>query len=112
MKLNIGQVEDLARRVEQSRRDKGLTHDEIARSLALNQSQVSRVCAGNFASVNETVMRICIFLDVPLLGWTFPVDSDEYRLTAGILGIWNRTPEDAKRLLRLLQSVGEIRRGT
>ena len=54
-------------------------------------------------------MRICILLEEDFPGWTFPVDSDAYRLTAGILGVWNHTPEDAARLLRLLETVKEMR---
>lgn len=109
MKLNLDQVKDLARQLEARRREEGLTHDRIAQALNLNQSQVSRACSGDFASLNETIMRICIFLGVSAPGWQFPVESDEYKLTAGILGIWKRTPEDTARLLRLLRSIADIR---
>ncbi|ODS85542.1 MAG: hypothetical protein BGO83_17745 [Devosia sp. 66-14] len=109
MKLNLNQVKNLAQQLEARRHEEGLTHDQIARILDLNQSQVSRACSGDFASLNETVMRICIFLGVSPPGWQFPVDSDQYKLTAGILRIWKRTPEDTARLLRLLRSIADIR---
>lgn len=54
-------------------------------------------------------MQICKLLNVeaPLPGI---VVEQEERLTAGILRLWDRTPEGADRLLRLLETVDEVRK--
>jgi hypothetical protein len=59
-------------------------------------------------SLGYNVMQICMMVGVSVPGG-FSVDGDQQRLTAGILKLWDHTSEDADRLLRLLESVGEVR---
>ena len=59
-----------------------------------------------------SVVQICMFLgvkiyDVPELGKTN--DLHQKRLKRAVLEIWDRTPEDADRIVRLLRQIAALR---
>ena len=70
---------------------------------------MQKICAGDFVVLNDTVMQICMRLDVfPEIG---PATDSLYerQLASGIIAIWDRSPEDARRLIRLLDDLAELR---
>lgn len=107
MNINRSASKELGKRLEARRIELGYRHEQIAKELAISQSQVSRACAGKFQTVSQTIMQICMFLDVEVV---LPGLSSrhEERLTAKILKLWDRTPEGADRLLRLLDALDEV----
>lgn len=70
---------------------------------------MQKICAGDFVVLNDTVMQICTRLEVfPEFGPATEV-LYERQLASGIIAIWDRSPEDAKRLIRLLDDLAELR---
>ncbi|WP_415014851.1 helix-turn-helix domain-containing protein [Brevundimonas sp.] len=91
----------------------GLTYADIARETGVDPAQVSRICRGEFKTLSANVMQICMFLGVPEPHHTLPgmdVNQHRRRLEAGVLEMWDRTPQDAERILRLLRQLTELRR--
>ena len=109
MKLKSGEAKRIGRELDARRIELGLTHADLGKKLGASQSQISRICAGRFVSLGYNVMQICIFLGVDVPGSRLSLSDDQQRLTDGILKIWDQTSADADRLLRLLESVGEVR---
>lgn len=93
--------------------DLGLSYAEIARRTGVDPAQVNRICKGQFKSLSENVMQICMFLGIPEPHRPLTsVDLDRHRrqLEAGVLEMWDRTPQDAERILRLLRQLTDLRR--
>ena len=42
------------------------TQQNVATATGLTQSQVSRICAGNFKRITANVLRVCKYADVPV----------------------------------------------
>ena len=112
MRLKSGEAKRIGRELDARRIEFGLTHKELGEKIGTSQSQVSRICAGRFVSLGYNVMQICIALGVDIPGNRSSLNADEQRLTDGILKIWDQTSADADRLLRLLESVGEVRKAS
>jgi len=90
-----------------------LTYAEIARRTDVDPAQVSRICKGEFKTLSANVMQICMFLGIsephrPRAGKG--VDQHRRQLEVGVLEMWDRTPQDAERILRLLRQLTELRR--
>lgn len=109
MNLNSSLSKELGKRLEIRRIEQGYRHVDIAKRLGVSQSQVSRACAGKFQSLSQSIMQICKFLDVEVCLPGLAAEHEE-RLTAGILRLWDKTPEGADRLLRLLEALDEVKR--
>lgn len=109
MKLKSGEAKRIGRKLDARRIELGLTHEQLGRKIGASQSQVSRICAGQFVSLGYNVMQTCMTLGVDVPGNRFSLSDDQQRLTDGILKIWDQTSADADRLLRLLESIGEVR---
>jgi DNA-binding CsgD family transcriptional regulator len=107
MKLKPKDIETLANRIYARRLISGHNYSEIAKLLGINQSQVSRICRGQFKTRSGNVMHICTFLGVDF-------NSDEprdlVRLREAVLDLWDGTTADADRITRLLGVVAEVRR--
>lgn len=109
MNLNSSLSKELGRRLEIRRLEQGFRHVDIANRLGVSQSQVSRACAGKFQSLSQSIMQICKFLGVEVSLPGLAAEHEE-RLSAGILRLWDKTPEGADRLLRLLEALDDVKR--
>jgi transcriptional regulator with XRE-family HTH domain len=87
---------------------------EISARAHVHPSQVSRICRGQFKTVSSNLMQICTALGLELSeGETrHPVAENhlQRRLEASVLELWDRSPEDAKRLIKFLEQLAELRR--
>lgn len=86
-----------------------MSYAEIGRVAGVHGSQVSRICRGEFRSLSSNVMQICKILHVDGAG-EVEVAADQQRLEAGVIAVWDRTPQDARRILKFLRQLGELRR--
>jgi transcriptional regulator with XRE-family HTH domain len=115
MKLDADSSEKLKQRIQSSLRQKGLTYADLSRMARVHPSQVSRICRGNFRTISHNVMQICINLDVILTtpeSEELDIDPLAEELKRKILEVWDRTPADAKRLVKFLQQLAELRSGS
>lgn len=112
MKLNTEARRKLTKGIEVRLTEMSATYSEIASATDIHASQVSRICRGQFKTISPSVVQICRFLgvdifDVPGLGKTN--ELHQKRLKRGVLEIWDRTPEDADRIVRLLRQIAALR---
>jgi hypothetical protein len=91
--------------VEKMQNDK-ISRADLARATGIHPSQVGRICDGDFRRLGGNVMQICNLLHVD------PRSDDlghARRLTAAVLTLWDKTADDAERLIRLLNDLREVR---
>lgn len=112
MKPTQQQIFNLARRLESERVTKGLSYANISRSTGVDPSQVLRICRGEFRTVSLNVMQICTYLGVPpqyAINSDDPSDASWHQLTTSIRKLWDRTPQDADRIITILEKIAEFR---
>jgi transcriptional regulator with XRE-family HTH domain len=120
---------DLERTIRQARKRSRLTNAALADLAKVDPSQVSRICRGDFRTISDSVVRICTALKVPITtraaspGVGGPSQADETpvaeirtdaawaRLEKSVRKVWDRTPQGADRLARVLEAAAEVRRG-
>lgn len=93
--------------------DGGFTYAGIARAAGVNESQVSRICRGQFRTLSFNVVQICNVIGVAIDRGTVTApatDPHVERLQSSLLSLWDHTPEDADRLVKLLEQLNVIRR--
>ncbi|MGY4167531.1 helix-turn-helix domain-containing protein [Bradyrhizobium sp. USDA 4529] len=87
---------------------------DISRSSGVDQSQVSRILAGDFKRISQNVMQICNFLGINpgrFVG-SLPGDDDTRRRIAdSALSVWDGTPEGAELLISIFGGMAAIRGG-
>ena len=107
MKLKPKEIDDLTERIEDRRKQAGLTYSDLARETGIETSQVNKICHGRFKSMTANVMQICTRLGI--VGDVVDEDGYARRLSSAVVALWDQTPDDGVRLLRLLDSLKEIR---
>lgn len=112
MKLSHMEREDLVRRLSEARGRTGVSDAEIGRRSGVHASQVGRICRGEFRTASNNVVQVCKVLGLPLERIADPAAGDAawLRLTASMREAWDRTPQGAETLVRLLRAVAEIGR--
>lgn len=91
-----------------------LSVGEAAAICGVDQSQMSRLLAGDFKRISHNIMQICINLGIDPLRFLGPLREDEdarKRITDSALAIWDGTPEGAELLVSILGGMAAIRAG-
>lgn len=101
---------DLKARIAQAVARNNASTSDISGKTGVHQGQVSRIIRGRFQRLSENVMQICNFLGVPVDRADEPRDALEGRLVSEFLTLWDRTPEDAERMLQLIASIRALKR--
>jgi transcriptional regulator with XRE-family HTH domain len=115
MKLTAKARQELAAEIRSRQADLGISYAEIARKAGVDPAQAGRICSGQFKTASANLVHICNILGVqsPHLPAHIPeVDANRRMLEAGVLEIWDQTPQDARRILKLLRQLAELRRTT
>lgn len=109
---------DLLRRMRVARGRLGLSYAALGERAAVDPSQVSRICRGEFATFSDSVVRICRVLCVRLR----PADAEPppalpakpgnaaawAKLERSVRRAWDETPAGADRLAKVIAAVAEI----
>jgi transcriptional regulator with XRE-family HTH domain len=104
-----GNIENLANRIREKIKRKGISRADLAVSAGVHASQVSRICGGKFRRVSENVMRVCNVLGIEIAGGTAAGDDPlASRLQAEVLRAWDQSEEGADQLIRILRGVGAL----
>jgi len=111
MKLTSDARRKLAAEIQTRISESGVKQAEIALNTAVNIGQVSRICRGQFKTASHNLMQICNFLNVKFDDLGKPDDGVVHRkrLERSVLTIWDQTPEDAERIVRLLNQIAALR---
>jgi hypothetical protein len=125
MKPTPQQREILSRRIREAQAKLGLTNAEIALAGKVDASQVSRICSGQFQTVSHNVLQICNVLGVDTseeagrarsqtavetLAAGARAEAAWKKLEISMKRAWDKTPEGAKRLTRILDAIAEVSR--
>jgi hypothetical protein len=85
----------------------------IARTCAVDQSQVSRILAGDFKNISQNIMQICMYLgiDPVRLLRSAPVeDAATQRIAESALAVWDGTPQGADLLVSVLGGMAALQK--
>ncbi|MCM0751650.1 XRE family transcriptional regulator [Brucella pseudogrignonensis] len=108
MKLNPKELKRLVAAIEMRRVEEGLSVSALAEASGVEQSQTSRICTGQFASIGSNVMQICITLGLhPQPNGVLLSNA----LAVGLASLWDGSKEDEERLLNLLKAIAMIKAG-
>ncbi len=110
MKPTIKEIASLHARISHALSKKELTYAELARISNVDQSQVSRICRGEFKTFSNNVVQVCRALDVrvPRLRHESSADPEWEKAQANMHRIWNRAPGGASVIARVLDAIADL----
>ena len=113
MKLQDHDRARLAADLEKRFAESGINYSELSKLSGVHASQVHRICSGKFRTLSHSVVQICKILGVAepsaAHGEDVP-DPDQARIERTAIALWDRTHEDADRIVGLLRQLSELRR--
>ena len=112
MKPSAAEISDLKVRIMEQRKARALSCAEIGRMANVNPSQVWRICTGEFCTISNNVVEVCKVLGVEMdTVQIASVDDDASwkRLEMSLRNLWDQTPNGAKRIIKILDSMAEWR---
>lgn len=98
---------DLALKREAS----GLSNAEISRISGVHQSQVGRICGGQFKTFSFSVAQICNVLNVPLPRTDASIAGEDpswVQVQSSMRNLWDKTPEGAKAITKMIDAVAKL----
>lgn len=111
MKPTIKQLSAVKHDLAQKRGLSGLSNAEISRISGVHQSQVGRICGGQFKTFSFNVVQICKVLDVSLPRIALPVSNDDpfwAQVQSSVRNLWDETPEGAKAIAQMIDAVAKL----
>ena len=91
-----------------------LTRTEIGATSGVHPSQVSRICRGQFKTISFNVVQVCKALGIEIERISIPAcveDASWSKIEASVRRVWDRSPEGAERISRILTTIGELKSG-
>ena len=88
------------------------SYAEIGRMSNVNQSQVYRICTGEFRTISNNVVQVCKVLGVQVETVQTRSGEDDAswrRLEMSLRNLWDQTPIGAKRITKILDSMADWR---
>jgi transcriptional regulator with XRE-family HTH domain len=111
MKISSAAKERFLADLRRSMEDKHWSQTGLARRCGLNQSQVSRICAGRFVSFSSSIMQICMTLGLSTDSYIADRSPDERaRILEVAIELWDGTADGAKRVTALLREIAAFSR--
>jgi hypothetical protein len=111
MKPTIKQLSAVNQSLAKKRGLSGLSNAEISRMSGVHQSQVGRICGGQFKTFSFSVVQICKVLEVPLPR-ICPSKTGEdpawALVQSSIRKLWDETPEGAKAIAQMIDAVATL----
>lgn len=111
MKATRHEIERLADLIDGTRRSLNWSMADLARRSEVHESQVSRICRGDFRTFGGNVVQICKALNIAATAPPLVGKADEAGwalLEAALRKAWDRTPEGAARLVKVIEAVAGI----
>lgn len=112
MKATESEIAVLRARIVAARSGCALTDTQIGAVVGVHASQVGRITRGEFRRISESVVQICKILGLGM-DLTLLEPSAETaawaKLQASLRGLWDKTPEGADKIMRVLDTIGALR---
>lgn len=112
MKPSAPEISDLKTRIMERYKAQTLSYAEIGRRAKVDQSQVWRICTGEFRTRSDNVVQVCKVLGVQMETVQIGPGEDDAswrRLEMSLRNLWDKTPKGAKRIIRILDSMADWR---
>jgi transcriptional regulator with XRE-family HTH domain len=112
MKLTSHKKGLLLADLQRHRQDRGWTMSRLAKEAAIDQSQVSRIFAGNFKTLSQNIMQLCMAMDIELAAYhpKTRTEDDRNKIATTAISIWNGTHRDAEVVVSLLRDIAKLRK--
>ncbi|WP_299165349.1 hypothetical protein [uncultured Tateyamaria sp.] len=111
MKPTIKQLSAVKHELAQQRRLTELSNAEISRMSGVHQSQVGRICSGQFKTFSFNVVQICKILEVGLPSTDVPTSGEDpswAQVQSSMRDLWDETPEGAKAIAQMIDAVAKL----
>lgn len=111
MKPTSKQLSAVKRDLARARQLSELSNAEISRISGVHQSQVSRICGGQFKTFSFSVVQICKALDVALPRVVMAVSEEDpswAEVQTCMKALWDETPEGAKAISQMIRAVANV----
>lgn len=110
MKPSIKEITSLQASIGRALSARGLSYAEIAKISNVDQSQVSRICRGEFKTFSNNVVLVCKALDVRVPGLVHEKMADPVweKAQASMRRIWYRAPGSALAVTRMLDAIADL----
>ena len=112
MKPSTQDIQNLKRRISAQYRARGINCRKIGQLTGVHPSQVWRICSGQFQTISSNVVQVCKELGVEVetvKGLEEERDAFWSRLEGSLRNLWDQTPEGARRIEKILDSMAELR---
>lgn len=114
MKATPNELAVLRRQIAEARAQNTLSDTEIGTLVDVHPSQVGRICRGDFKTISHHVVQICKVLGLEMNSAAL-ASTDESRswkrLESSLRTLWDKTPEGADKIVRVLDTIGALRNG-
>lgn len=114
VKATTSEIEILVDQMKAARRARGLSNAEIGKLAAVHPSQVGRICSGDVRTITGNVVQVCKVLGLSVETVDRPAEKDDQswaRLEASVRTLWDRTPEGAEKIIRMLDTIALLKSG-
>ncbi|HEY0622300.1 hypothetical protein [Sphingomonas sp.] len=112
MKATENEISVLREKIVAARAECVLTDTQIGALVGVHASQVGRITRGEFRRISESVVQICKVLGLEMDAAAFEASAETAawaKLQASLRGLWDRTPEGADKIVRVLDTIGALR---
>jgi hypothetical protein len=112
MKATENEISVLRARIVAARAECALTDTQIGAIIGVHASQVGRITRGEFRRISENVVLICKVLGLEIDAAALEPSAETAawaKLQASMRDLWDRTPEGADKIVRLLDTIGALR---
>jgi hypothetical protein len=112
MKATRLELAELKRRIACAASESRLNRREIGETSHVHPSQVSRICRGDFKTMSYNVVQVCKTLGLAVDQISIPAtvkDASWSKIEASARNVWDKSPEGAERIARILTAIGELR---
>lgn len=112
MKATENDISVLRARIAAARADCALTDTQIGAIVGVHASQVGRITRGKFRRISENVVQICKALGLEMDSAVLKPNAETAawaKLQASLRGLWDKTPEGADKIVRVLDTIGALR---
>ena len=111
MKPTIKQLSAVKRDIARKHKLSKLSNAEISRRSGVHQSQVGRICGGQFKTFSSNVVQICNVLDVAVPHATVAVSGEDptwAKVQSCMKELQDETPECATAITRMIEAVAKV----
>lgn len=112
MKATENEISVLRARIAAARVDCALTDTQIGAAVGVHASQVGRITRGEFRRISESVVQICKVLGLEIDAAALEPNAETAawaKLQASMRGLWDKTPEGADKIVRVLDTISALR---